>query len=107
VLALRTLATGLLILIVMFLALGAVLALVPALDCGTDPDEPCLGSKPWLSIASVTMCAYLGAGVYLAVKRIWAAATGRAVRYGRTLVVVAVSFGAFLIASLAYGATSP
>jgi hypothetical protein len=53
------------------------------------------------------MLAFLGAGVYLAAKRIWATATGRVARYGRTLAVVGVSFVAFLISSLAYGVTSP
>jgi hypothetical protein len=90
-----------------FLAIGAVIALVPDLDCGADPDDPCLGSDAWHGIAMTGMLMFLAAGCYLAGRLLWAAARLRPMRYRWGLIVGGVAASVFLGAALVYDATLP
>ena len=98
---------GALIVLGALAAIGAVIALVPDLDCGADSDDPCLGSDAWYGTSMTGMMVFLAAGCYLAVRLLWAAARLRPLRYRWGLIVGGAAASVFLGAALAYDATLP
>ena len=95
------------ILICLVIGLFSVGLAAPELECGVDPDEPCLGSGAWHSVSTGTMLLFIGSCVYFLVRVWWFDFTGRQFRYRRTLAFGLLSYAAFLGSSLAYAASWP